>query len=81
MDDLKPKNKTLKVRIDGPTYDFLKEVADGIGITLSELVRRIIYSKIIEVAFKKKVNYHSLKTSGLQVNHGSNHRSSLHKGG
>jgi len=55
MDDLKPKNKTLKVRIDGPTYDFLKEVADGIGITLSELVRRIIYSKIIEVAFKKKV--------------------------
>jgi len=53
MEEFRPKNKTLKVRIDGPTYEFLRVVAGEAGLTLSELVRRIIYVAIVEKALKK----------------------------
>jgi len=54
MEGLKPKNKTLKVRIDSPTYYFLEIVAEEMKITLSELVRTIIYMTILEKAFGRK---------------------------
>jgi len=48
------KDKTIKFRIDSLTYRFLYEVAQELGISLSELVRNIIMEKIIETTMNKK---------------------------
>jgi len=48
------KDKVIKFRIDGITYNFLYEVAQELDITLSELVRNIIWEKIIEVTMNRK---------------------------
>ena len=48
------KDRTIKFRIDSTTYQFLYEVSQELGITLSELVRNIIWDKIIEVTMNKK---------------------------
>lgn len=48
------KDKIIKFRIDNATYRFLYEVSQELGITLSELVRNIIFEKIIETAMNKK---------------------------
>ena len=48
------KDKIIKFRIDNTTYRFLYEVSQELGITLSELVRNIIFEKIIETAMNKK---------------------------
>jgi hypothetical protein len=36
----------VQVRIDGPTYGILDDVAKDIGVPIAELVRRMIYEAI-----------------------------------
>jgi len=48
------KDTVIKFRVDRLTRQFLCEVAQELGISLSELVRNIIMEKIIETIMNKK---------------------------